>query len=257
MTAFEDRIGVPSGSTASSLAGVREGRVAWVVLSGKMCSGKDTLASRLELPGEKEYIAYGTMLRDNLSLALDYWPLFETEEEKVADLAKVLGYSTESAAELSLSLHREVERHGSVQPWNRTDGMRTILQKMGSEWLPDADYLPRTAALQALQHFDRGNSVVAPGSRFLPDVEIPVLGGAITVRLDVSRETQLRRLHARDGLAPTEELLEALDHPGESALDDYPHDVRISNDDDSPGALETVVAEVNEAVHRILESRRV
>lgn len=256
MTEFEDRVGVALGSTSRQLALVREGRVAWVVLSGKMCSGKDTIASHLELPGEKEYIAYGTMLRDNLSTALDYWALFETEEERVADLERYLDYSRTSAAELSIALHREVERHGEVQPWSRTDGMRTILQKMGSEWLPDADYLPRLAALQALQHFERGNSVVAPGSRFLPDAEIPVLGGAITVRLDVSRETQLRRLKARDGLEPTPELLASLDHPGESALDDYPHAVRISNDDDSEGALTEVVAEVNAAVHRILENRR-
>lgn len=261
MSAFEERVGYPEGAASVMEEKLRKGEVAWVILSGKMASGKDTLAPLVKLPGkEREILSYGNILRENLSLVMD--SAFTREQEAkgygaiVDEVKAILGYSQEASKEFTQMVWRRFVKEGALNPYERTNFMRTLLQKMGSDWLPYDDYLPVCAAGRAHILLNNGTSVIAAGSRFLPDVEIPRLAGGITVRLDVTEETQLRRLQKRDNLPITDELLTALHHPGELELDDYPHDIRVDNNTDGDEAFQKMVEEVNSKITKIMEERR-
>lgn len=258
MSAFDERLGLAPGSMAEVEYNLHTGQVAWIILSGKMASGKDRLARALHLPGEQEILSYGNILRENLTLVMDYSFTWKDKEYStiVDDVESFLHYTPEAAKDFVDYIYERVMAEGELNPYERTDYMRVLLQNMGSIWLPHQDYLPHAAAHRASLLLRQGDSVVAAGSRFLPDVEIPRLAGALTVRLDVTRETQLRRLLERDRLSETPALLKALDHPGEVALDDFPHDIRVSNDADGDDAFAALADQVNAAISSILASRR-
>lgn len=260
MSAFSERLNLDPQVTSKAELMLSRGEVAWVVMSGKICSGKDTVAPLLDLPGKTVIISYGSILREKLTLALDSLRLARymnrDEEFQVNSLRRILELEDSQAQELLMLLDKEFEVDENVSSYGRTDNMRYILQKLGSDWLPHPDFLPRLAAVRAIEVLENGDSVVAAGSRFLPDVEIPKLAGGFTVRLDVNRKTQLRRLESRDNLTMTNKLLDSLNHPGEIALDDYPHDIRVDNNDDSPGQLTQLMDMINVEVRSIIEKRK-
>ncbi len=260
MSTFEELLQWPAGSADLMRAKLATGEVAWVVISGKMCSGKELVAGNLILPGTKEFISYGNILRENLDFVLDeVVPLYQNGEslaEQARVVKRILDYNDVNSLSLVLKLISLLRSGEEFTPWSRSNAMRDILQHMGSDYLPDANYLPNLAAARAKILIENGCSIVAPGSRFLQDVEIPRSVGAFTVRLDVTRETQLRRLKARDGLEPSEELMKALEHPGETELDDYPHDIRVNNDyEETPEGPVLLMAEVQKKVDEFLAGR--
>lgn len=255
---FEELLDLPDDVWVNLAKPLDSGAVKWIVFSGKLCSGKDTIAENLNLPGSTVLVSYGNILRENLKAALE--ALHEARlkgaslVEQVDILAKSLHYTRVNAGELLEKLYPLLTRgNGKLypSPYERTSEMREILQLSGSDWLPTPDYLPLSAALVASRELNAGNNVVMAGSRFLPDVEYPRSVGAIIVRLDVTRETQLRRLKSRDGLELDSSLEAAFNHPGESALDDYDFDLRVDNNSDAPGSLERVVS----TIHDYLNSR--
>lgn len=240
MNSFEQRMGVDDGYYRDQLHQVKNGNLGWIILSGKMASGKDTLAPLLKLPGKTTHIlSYGEVLRRELlkvvpivnrHLETNSKLFYTVEASRAIQLvAESLGYKYENAYHLFRMITPYIQANGGLDPWHRSEFHREVLQMMGSDWLPDDDYLPRTSSKQAIPLVAGGDSVIVTGGRFLPDVELPRSGGAIVVRVKVDRETQLERLRLRDGLEPTEELLAQLSHPGEIALDDYVPHIGIDN----------------------------
>lgn len=231
------RLGIEPGDYDEALEKVRTGKLAWVVISGKMASGKDTLAAELEhLPGDGYVtISYGDVLRHAFKTIVPivrdcYANGMAPDMATAAIMADILGYSVAHAHEVALEAYAIILAHGDLDPWDRSNLHRKLLQRMGSDWLPDTDYLPRTAARMALEALEQGHSVVVTGGRYPEDVDLPRSAGAITVRLEFSRETQLARLLARDGLEPTPELMAQLNHSSEMALNHYPADIILRND---------------------------
>lgn len=259
---FEKRMNVPAGTYATQESLLRSGKLAYVILGGKMAAGKDTIAPLLNLPGDSSpvLLGYGEVLRRELKAVLPLVYVSIAAEEDGLELpvysmlAERLGYRIEDAVTLYSMLRGHYrEFGGEFDPWVRTDFSRTLLQLMGSDWLPDEDYLPRTASAQAMKALNEGNSVILTGGRFEPDVALPSLAGAICVRLTVDRETQLHRLMGRDGLSLTPELEAQLNHPGETALDSYVADIAVDN---RLGRTEQEVAdEVNARLTALLASR--
>lgn len=238
------------------------GRLAWAVLSGKMTSGKDTLAGRLELPGRDRPVvaSYGDLLRADLDLVMPAVRAHSagalTNRRASASVAATLGIEPEHADILVDMVAADISRDPELTPHSRTDAMRFVLQALGSTWREHEgpNYLAERNISRVKDILASGRSVISAGSRFIPDADIPRSVGAFSIRLDVSPETQKRRLMSRDGLL-TDDTLAAMAHPGESDLDDYPHDIRVSNDSDAPGTLDAVVAEVNAAVADLLAAR--
>lgn len=260
MSEFEDRMMVPTGTYRAQEEAIRSGRLAWAVMSGKMTSGKDTVAPLLVLPEGAVVSSYGDLIREEMSIAIPHIRSMvidgTPEATTIRRVSGGMNLSEEIAEEIVRLLASDFREDIHLTPRSRTDNMRYLLQNLGSDWrtADDEDYWARRGAIRAMEIIGSGKSVVAAGSRFLPDVEIPRLEGGFTVRLDVSRETQLRRLKSRDGLM-SEKTLKALDHPGETCLDDFDHDIRVNNDDEGEYALSKVVETLNRHITELMKER--
>lgn len=241
-------------SFPEAVAALASGDRAWVVLSGKMCSGKDTFGPLIKLPGETVKLGFGDVLRKDLKRLLimrearSDFPLLALADERYG--------GQEAKKGQFLELLDDLQALGVTDPWERTEFMRATLQTFGSTLLPHDEWLTEACAEEALREVAAGHSVVTTGGRLLPDVELPTALEAVTLRLDVTRETQLRRLKARDGLDPTLETLKSLDHRGEKELDAYPFALRFSNDEDGEEARITLAARINERLEALLAQRR-
>lgn len=249
LTAAES-VGVSREVARQALTNIDDRRVLWVVVSGKLCSGKDTLAPLL-LPAlgfRGVRVGYSDPMREELQRAIDLLTGRGESPEVLADeVSRELSMTLDHARELVALLGPSVAvvDHGLTGS-TRTDLTRTLLQKLGSTWHCEADpeYWSRRVSAMCLQRLAEGESVFLTGGRFLPDVEIPKGLGAVVVRLDVSRRVQLARCAARDGLVPDEQTLT---HAGEVALDDWAgFDVRVGNDGPVEAALAQVVAGLRE-----------
>lgn len=263
--AVSSRLGMPlknaDGSDAPlkmALDNLASGKVVWLVSSGKMAAGKDSLSSQIKLPSEVTMLSYGNVLRNQLKPLL---PVIRSHsegllsrEETVRIVAQELGYTNKSASELVDATLAEQKVDPNVTGYSRTDGMRTLLQNMGGDWMPTKDSLAFAAAREAVHHLAEGRSVLVTGGRMLPDVEIPEMTGAMTLRIQVNRETQIRRLRGRDGLALTPEMEAALNHCTETELDNYDFLLTVNNDKD--GAEKETVRAMQAAVNSQVYARR-
>lgn len=264
---FEELLGVLPGTFAAPLASLATGELAWVIVSGRMASGKDSLAPHLVLPGiSTEEVTYGRALREDLGTIipvvrdamLDGTFDDPQERERLVFITRErLDYTVSSARALVSAIGAELARDINATGYNtRTDGMRTLLQNMGSAWLPTPDHLPRTAGKLAMRFLAEGRSVRMVGGRLPNEVSVPQLAGALALRLDVSRGTQLRRLAGRDGLGLTPELAASLDHATESSMDDFAFNFRLNNDHDGEEAMVRAIATMQSFVDGELGSRR-
>lgn len=239
---------------------VRSAQHDWIVVSGKMASGKDTVAAELntELYADQAVLLrYGDLMRQELDEALAAWsrdPDMPTLQA-VALVRSILGLTPEQATLIVDALESDMRSsRGTLTAHDRTNGIRFALQSLGGSWRtgPDQDYWARSACLAALRAAQT-SPVILTGGRFTPDVEIPRMLGATVIRLDVSVEVQRTRLAERDGLSPDEETLR---HPGEVLLDDW-EGFTARLDADRP--LSDVVADAGAVVRatRRAASRRV
>lgn len=243
------------------------GQVLFTVVGGKMCSGKDTIAPALSqtgIGGRNELMRYGDLMRKDLQPGLALLCEMDAAGAPADDVIDAIGERMVLARDLTTELYEVLQpevrgRGGVLTPWDRTMGLRHVLQNLGDSWRlsEDETYWAASARDAALERLAHGVSVILTGGRFLPDVELPRATGAVLLRLDVTRETQLRRLRERDGIEPTQETLDALDHRSETALDEYAHfDARIRNDVDGAGALQKVVASAFDTCERAMSRRR-
>jgi hypothetical protein len=237
------------------------GELCWVVVSGKMTAGKDTVAPALidTIGGRVSMLRYGDLMRAELDPALDVMRTMQDcpADQVAAEVADAIDLPLEFSRELVTLLSGDLRASaGTLTAHARTDAVRVVLQNLGDSWRcsDDPTYWARRAKQASIRELCAGNSVILTGGRFLEDVELPVEVGAIVLHLDVSRATQLARLGSRDGLAISADTLAALDHPGETALDDWDgFTVRLSNDDGTD--LDTVISQAQSAVAGILRGR--
>lgn len=224
-------------------------KASWIVVGGKMCSGKDTLAPLIQPMFDYSplvRVGYGDLIRVEANQAIAILGGRRESADVLAhDLELKLKMEAEHAEELTEMLSPLVrEPNHGVDASLRTDLMRKILVLFGSDWRTQGDpgYWSRRGAAQSLRYLSKGTSVYLTGGRFLPDVEIPQAEGARIIRLDITAETQADRLRERDGLDMN---MEAVNDPSETALDDWDgFDVRVSNDGTLQEGLEAVCAEL-------------
>lgn len=253
LTELSARLRVDLWQYGTALHNLSVGSHQWLIVSGKMFAGKDTVAPALTdaLTGPVHMPRYGDLMRDDLAPALadlnDMVARGARHQSMVEQTAHTMLLPEAHAAEIVERLVPEIiGRTTPLTPLDRTVGTRYVLQELGGDWRTanDKDYWARKAALVALPLIAQGASVITTGGRFLPDVDIPRAAGATLQRLDVTRQTQVDRMRARDGIEPTPEALAALDHESETALDDYAFHTRVSNDGELSDTLTVCRAEL-------------
>lgn len=245
--AYALSLGTDPAVAEAAVSNLADRTCVWIVVSGKMCSGKDTLAPMI-LPAlgrsDSVRVGYSDPMRAELQTAIDLLTgRTDTLSALAEDLVSALSLDPGHAFELARLLAPAVADPGhGLTGSSRTDLTRQLLQSFGTEWRceDDEEYWSRMVSVMCLHRIAEGHSVYLTGGRFESDVRIPKSLGARIVRLDVSREVQLARLLQRDGLVPD---AETLDHKGEVALDDWDgFDVRVVNDGEPGAALEAVTA---------------
>lgn len=192
------------------------GDVMLLVMSGKMGSGKDTLAplvaDRLGYPNAV-HLYYADALKDELD---DILGRIRSGSE-VAEVAATCDVSTDQVHAL-LDLLGNLHTCGHAR--SRTPQMRSALQYWGTgvRRASDDDYWVRITLSHAVDALSCGRSVYITDARFPNEIEQACALGGFAVRLDISEEVQRERLWERDGVLPAGA---ATWHTSEVALDDH------------------------------------
>lgn len=211
-----------------------------VTISGKMYAGKDTLADGLCLDSKVSVhrFTFSDLLRAEGTAAVDVLRASpRRDSETVRAVADALGPFAAHADEFVAALERDVTKPGFSLA-SRTTNTRFVLQAMGSDWAPTPTYWAEKALATAQQHEREAGLVLMVGTRFQTEHDLFTNQGALTVRLDVSRDEQMARALRRDGIIPS---ATQLDHPGEVALDEADFGLRISSDHHEPEDIQMIV----------------
>ncbi len=213
------------------------GEVASGVLSGKMASGKDTVAEHLaeyaHRPGQPTAQVHRTSdpIRSELDQAIDLIVDSPSRDAAVRALTSVMELPYAAAAHI-VSVLFDATRHAHPRAGDRNNTNRALLQFLADEGRRsvDPDYWVRRCLGRMLPVLASGASVFLSGGRYPNEVQPAQVLGLTVIRLEVALETQIERVRARDGHEPDPALF--LD-PNECALDGYSgFNIQVTNDRD-------------------------
>lgn len=227
----------------ASWENLSSGQVMFLVMSGKMGSGKDTIAplvlDRLN-KSNAYHLYYADALKNEADRIFEVIRKAPSAQKAKEEVAEDFDMSAEHAASLVDAVYEELKADPSLHARSRTGGIRRVLQLLGTEVRRsvDPDYWVNIALASALIQLAAGRDVYVTDARF-PN-EIAACGGigALTVRLNVTEQTQRDRLLERDGILPSEQ---ALAHVSETSLDEFEGFGLIL---DNNGSVEQAVAAV-------------
>jgi len=253
-------------TTTTTSRDLADAGVVFLVVSGKMASGKDTVAPAvmaalgLDL-ADCAHHYYANVLKDEVDGILAHMRAFAavTPDPTSAAARAALAVSLAAAFDLPADaaemyageLYTEALNSPTLHARERTAVMRQALQHLGGKVRreQDANYLASRALASVTADLAAGVSVFATDARFPNEVTGARALGAFTVRLEISSAEQLRRLSSRDGLTVDPAVLA---HSTETALDEYTgFDVVVNNE----GALADTVATIVAAYRAAGEAR--
>lgn len=218
-----------------------------LVVSGKLASGKDTVApavmTRLDCPAPVK-VAVADAVRAEATTLLAVIRATGSVSAAARALTRHAALPPVHAHELAALMWPALQHAPTLTAADRTPQVRRFLQYLGTDVrrAVDPGYWVRPTLATTARHLAAGHSVYLTDVRFPNEVDALRAAGGFAVRLTVTPTTQATRLTGRDGI-PVDPV--ALSHPSETALDNYPgFDLVVSND----GALATTVATVARAV---------
>lgn len=213
-----------------------------IATSGKQGSGKDSVTAKvLESLGAKEnyHLLFSAVLKDEAQEILNDLRSSNNREEAIKkvmlhnvgmpEAEQVIEYAYEGAR-----LEQEVTTR------DRTNWVRLMLQYWGMEVRrnQDIDYWLKKGILLAAEAIANEEDIFITDIRFPNEVDRLQTIGFTIARLDVTPETQSKRLSGRDGILTIDP--KSLTHSSETALDDYKgFNIRLNNDE---GTLEETVS---------------
>ena len=214
--------GVNADVVRAAVGNVGSGDSAFLVVSGKMGSGKDTIAPlALTVAGFPDAVHhyYADSLKDEVDQMLTHARYLDCEKDVVAYLQAAWNVPAAQASVLGghlWSAAADVHTHART----RSTLVRNILQFYGTDVrrADDPQYWVKLGLGKMLTDLASGHSVYVTDARFPNEVSWPRTASAHVVRLRVTGQTQIERLTDRDGVAPDRSMLE---HVSETALDDY------------------------------------
>lgn len=233
----------------------------WLTVSGKMASGKDTLAPLMmdiiSKNTPKQRLGYSDVLRKEANAVFQYyrdWKEKYTKNQRLILLDRTekflireYGMRPIHAKNAVARLSQEIDTNNDVNAEQRTVWMRDFLIDLGGVWhtVDNPYYLPNQMWNIAAEFINNGIDVYLTGGRLLPDILGPASKGSLTVRIQVDREVQKKRIKERDNIDVTDSVLDSY---SECALDDYNHifDIVITNNGTLDEALEEFTVKYNE-----------
>jgi hypothetical protein len=208
-----------------ALANMRGGTVTGIVFSGKMASGKDTIAERLSRRFDDLGLAPPVIhktsdpIRAELNQATAI--IKESADPQAAQAALVGQMDLPSfAAEEITRVLFETTRWTEPSAEERTNVNRYLLVYLADHGRRSVDpnYWVRICFNEMLTSMANGQSALLTGGRYPNEVFPAQVLGLLAVRIEVAHEVQVQRIRDRDGHEPDPELFYT---ENECALDDY------------------------------------
>ena len=204
-----------------------------IATSGKQGSGKDSITDKvLEKLGAKEYyhIMLSGVLKDETQEVLADIRSSNTREEAIDKVVR-RNVERHEAEQVVAYAYEGAKSEPNVTTRDRTNWVRSMLQYWGLEVrrIQDEDYWLKKGIVLAADAIAEGRNIIITDIRFPNEVDRLQTIGFTAARLDITPETQSKRLQSRDGLTVDPATLV---HPSETALDEYKgFNIRVSNDD--------------------------
>ena len=226
-----------------------ERKVILLALSGKLASGKDTLAlgAMSNLGHDKAvHVYFGDSIKSEVNqiIALILDSNIVEQEMLIKKVEEEQGVNSVHTREIVELLLTEKFNNSLGTARDRSPAMRRVLQLWGTEVRREQDplYWVNKTLKAALAWALEGSSVYLTDARFPNEVSPAQSVGFIVTRVEISNETQEKRLLSRDGIAVD---LKAINHFSEIALDGYKgFDLIVDNNGHYQDTLETLTQEI-------------
>lgn len=208
-----------------------------ISFSGKIASGKDTLANALQMNLKKdlnvnfEIISFGYFLKDELKDFIDNLYF----DERI--LSNIFQISIDDVKKCKEILYTEENRDIK----NKTNNIRKLLQYYGTNIRRKQD---KNYWINRLIYYiknSKTNNFIITDSRFVNEIESLNIFDTFKIDLRISKDEQLRRITNRDGTILS---LDELNHLSECELDGYKNFDLILDVDDK---------KINECTNLILK----
>lgn len=236
-------VGLPSKMVLLAL----ESRAPRIVISGRLASGKDTLAEAVmkELGREDSVrISFATALRAEIDEILSIIRNSPNVSAAKTAVAKYSNLPTEVIGLCVDLLYTANAIDGNITAYSRTPEMRLALQNWGTEVrrAQDVEYWVKQGVKAAIETLANGNSVHITDARFANEVQICQSLNFWAIRLDVTSTTRAQRLMQRDGLPLN---VESENHSSELELENYSgFDQRIENNGSISEAVDLILSKM-------------
>lgn len=208
-----------------------------ISFSGKIASGKDTLANALQMNLKKdlnvnfEIISFGYFLKDELKDFIDNLYF----DERI--LSNIFQISIDDIKKCKEILY--TEENCDIK--NKTNNIRKLLQYYGTNIRRKQD---KNYWINRLIYYiknSKTNNFIITDSRFVNEIESLNIFDTFKIDLRISKDEQLRRITNRDGTILS---LDELNHLSECELDGYKNFDLILDVDDK---------KINECTNLILK----
>jgi len=231
--------GVAESIAEAAQTAYDSGKLTLMGYSGKMGSGKDTIAdtvvNRLGVPSV--HVSFAQTMKNEVDLVIASILAARDASHATQIVATEFGVSYDDAEHSVEIVWDAVNSDPGLHARSRHPAIRSLLQFWGTELrrAQDPDYWVKRTLIPAVEEIAQGNSIRITDVRFPNEASPSQALGVWIVRLDVSVETQAARLISRDGHLPE---ADAFIHDTETALDSYPDfDLVVDNN----GAIDPVV----------------
>jgi len=236
---------IAESTVEKALLNLQSGAVRFVAFSGKIGSGKDTIAGVFFANDNSVIIHeyFAKALKQEVQQVFDIIRNVPSFFVAVDQIKGKMQINDEKALQVCDYLYEEVRDNLELTSYIKTNNVRLALQYWGTEVRREHDdaYWVKKTMKSVFDNLAENRSVFVTDARFYNEMDAVADCGGVAIRLDVSPEEQTRRVRGRDNVSFTEE---ARLHVSETALDDYPRfDVRVMTDNVPP---ETIVEKIVE-----------
>lgn len=230
------------------------GKVHYFAISGKIGSGKDTIAPLLiNALGINDRFVVHTSFADSLKQELqEIINIINMNNNfilSVNDISQVMNVDYDISEKIVGFLYDDV-KNGRVKDSftvNKTQSLRYALQYWGTDVRKkgESSYWINKTIPYIMRNILNDRSVYLTDVRFVDEAEAIRQSGGTTIRLNISPEEQSRRIMLRDGIPMNNNTR---DHSSETSLDNYSlFDITINTDNKTP---QKIVEEIIEKYNR-------
>jgi hypothetical protein len=244
-------LGINPDIATAAIKNMCSGLAVGAIFSGKMASGKDTVADHISLAltrdGLPAPVVHRTSdpIRAELNAAIAIIAASETLSQATDNLVDQMYLPPVVSAEIAQTLF-ETTRWARPAAEDRTNTNRYLLVYLADRGRRDVDpdYWVKKCFTEMITTLASGRTALLTGGRYPNEVFPAQVIGLMAIRIEVSPEVQLHRVKSRDGIDPDPSLFLT---ENECALDNYVgFNLKVTNNDRPEPTVEVILAHIKE-----------